>query len=212
MLRTSSISLIAEDALGLALGRRLVQEHDALSVWRETNARGCGAIKRDIRKYDKMARSGFPVFALTDLDSRVCCRLLLDEWFDPRHGPHSDMLLRICVREAEAWLMADPGPLARLLRLPESRFPSRPEILTDPKRFLLNLAIHAPKRVRKGLLPARGSTASIGVEYNELLCHLVATWNIGKAARRAPSLAKARSRLNELAVRVRSMLVAPPIS
>lgn len=203
---SASILLVAEDALGLALGRRLVQEHPSLSVWRETDARGCGAIKRDVRKYDHMARNGFPVLALTDLDSRACCRLLLDEWLGGRHGPHPNLLLHICVREAEAWLMADPGPLACLLRLPEARFPAQPEILADPKRSLLDLAIQAPARVRKGLLPVPGSTARIGPEYNDLLCPLVtATWNIGKAAERAPSLAKARQRLGELAARVGSL-------
>ena len=202
---TSHIALVAEDALGLALGRRLIQEHSALFVWRETNARGRGAIKRDIQKYTHMARNGFPVLALTDLDTRACCRVLLNEWFGGHHGPHPNLLLRICVREAEAWLMADPSPLARLLRLPEMRFPAQPEILADPKRSLLDLATHAPAKVRRGLLPQSGSTARIGPEYNELLCPLVtAMWDIGKAARRAPSLAKARQSLGELAARVGS--------
>jgi len=160
---SSSLYLVAEDALGLALGRRLVQEHEALSIWRAINARGCGTIRQDIQKYNAMAQNGCPVFALTDLDSCACCRLFLDKWFGGRHGPHQNLLFRICVREVEAWLMADPGPLSHLLRLPAKRFPAQPEILDDPKRFLLNLAIHAPARVRKGLLPAPGSTADSGV-------------------------------------------------
>ena len=204
MQMSASLLLVAEDALGLAFGRRLVQEHDVLSVWRETNARGFGAIKRDIRKYDNMAQHGFPVFALTDLDTRACCRLLVDEWFGKRRGPHQNLLLRICVREVEAWLMADPGPLANLLRLPETRFPAQPENLADPKRSLLDLARCAPARVRKGLLPAPGSTAIIGPEYNDYLLPLVTTWDIRKAAGRAPSLAKARQRLGELAGRVQA--------
>ncbi|MEI7879536.1 MAG: hypothetical protein WCI95_01555 [bacterium] len=201
---SNSIFVVAEDALGLALGNRLVQEHNVLSVWRETNARGWSAIKRDILKYENMARNGFPVLILTDQDSRTCCRLLLDEWFGGRHGPHQNLVLRICVREAEAWLMADPGPLASLLRLPKKRIPLQPETLADPKRSLLALATHAPAKVRKGLLPTPGSTAIIGPEYNEFLCSLVATWDINSAAKRAPSLAKARQRIEELATRVKS--------
>ncbi len=199
---SNSILLVAEDSLGLAIGRRLVQEHEALSLWRVTNARGCDTIRRDIRKYDTMAQNGFPVLALTDLDSCACCRLLVDKWVGNRHCLHQNLLLRICVREAEAWLMADPGPLSQLLRVPEKRFPLQPEHLTDPKRFLLKLATHAPAKVRRGLLPVSKSTARIGPEYNDILLPLVATWDIDKAARRSPSLAKARQRLGELALRV----------
>lgn len=201
-IRSTHILLVAEDILGLAMGRRLLQEQDELTVWRETNARGCSAIKQDIGKYDAMARNGFPVFVLTDLDSRACCRLLLDEWLGDHHEPNQNLLLRICVREAEAWLLADPAPLARLLRLPMARFPARPEELPDPKRALLRLAKDAPARVRRGLLPAPGSTAIIGPAYNDLLVPLVAKFNLADAATRSPSLAKARLRLAELAARV----------
>jgi hypothetical protein len=195
---------VAEDSLGLAFGRRLMQEHSpALAIWRETNTHGCGAIRRDVQKYDQVARSGLPVLALTDLDSRSCCSLLFDEWLGKGWGLHQNMLLRICVREAESWLMADPEPLARLLRVPSTRIPLHSEDLDDPKRALLDLAVRAPARVRKGLLPDTGSTARIGPDYNALLCPLVATkWDIAKAATRAPSLAKARQRIAELAARV----------
>jgi len=186
----------------LAFGRRLIQEHAALNLWRETNAHGNGAIRRDILKYDSMARNGVPAFVLTDLDARPCCRLLIDEWFSGQQGPHQDLLLRVCVREPEAWLMADPGPLSRLLRTAERNFPKYPETLPDPKQFLYNLTRTAPSKVRKGLLPAVGSTAKIGPEYNDLLLPLVSQLDIGKAAKRAPSLAKARQRLGELAARV----------
>ena len=202
---SASILLVAEDALGLALGRRLVQEHAALSVWRETNARGCGAIKRDIRKYDHMAQNGFPVLALTDLDARSCCRLLFDEWFGVNHVVNPDLLLCICVRETEAWLLADPTPVAGLFRLRVSRFPLQPEILADPKQSLLKLASYAPAKIRKGLLPSPNSTATIGAEYNDLLCPLVANhWDIAKATNRSPSLAKARQRMSKLAARIHS--------
>lgn len=200
---SSSIILVAEDELGLALGRRLIQEQPSLTVWRASDAHGCGAIRRNLLKYDQTARNGLPVLALTDLDTRPCCTLLFDEWLGKGRWLHPDMLLRVCVREAEAWLMADPEPLARLLRVPSSRIPLQPESLDDPKRALLDLAGRAPARVRKGLLPATGSTARIGPDYNALLCPLVATeWNIVKAATRAPSLAKARQRVAELAARV----------
>lgn len=203
---TSYMVLVAEDALGLSLGRRLIQEHPPLTVWREYDAQGCAGIRANISKYNQVARRGLPVLALTDLDMRLCCRLLLDEWLGAGHSHHRDLLLRICVREAESWLMADPDPLAGLLRLPCTRIPHQPELLADPKRALLDLAVRAPARVRNGLLPRAGSTARIGPDYNALLCPLVAKrWDIAKAATRAPSLAKARQRVAELAARVSAL-------
>ncbi len=197
------VLLVAEDALGLALGRRLIQEHQSLTVWREVNAHGSSKIRTNIYKYGQTARRGLPVLALTDLDTRLCCRLLLDEWLGMGQSPQLDLLLRICVREAESWLMADPDPLACLFRVSPTRIPLQPENLNDPKRTLLNLAVFAPSKVRRGLLPETGSTARIGPEYNEMLCRLVAArWDISKAAIRAPSLAKARQRVAELASRV----------
>lgn len=199
----ASVFVLAEDALGLALGRRLVQEHAVLEVWRETNAHGAGAIKRDIRKYESMARNGYPVLVLTDLDDRVCSHFLLDEWFGNGHRPHHNLQVRICVREAEAWLLADCDAIAHLLHIPRARVPAKPDSLDSPKEAFLELAAGAPKRIRAGLLPAAGSTARIGPEYNHLVCHVVeAKWDIAKAATRSPSLARARKRMGELAARV----------
>lgn len=199
---SSHIILVAEDLLGLALGRRLIQENPALTVWRVSNAGGNARIRTDIDKYGQVA-SRYPVLILTDLDTGPCCRLLLDEWLGAGQNRPKNLLLRICVREAESWLMADPEPLASLLRVPSARIPRQPEALADPKRALLDLAGRAPARVRKGLLPEPGSTARIGPDYNALLCPLVETkWEIAKAAMRAPSLAKARQRVTELAARV----------
>lgn len=70
----SHVILVAEDALGLALGRRMIQEHPSLTVWREFNARGNEGIRMNIDKYGQVARRGLPILALTDLDTRLCCR------------------------------------------------------------------------------------------------------------------------------------------
>jgi hypothetical protein len=53
---------VAEDALGLAFGRRLIHEHSpVLAIWRETNAHGFGAIRRDVMKYNQLARAQTPM-------------------------------------------------------------------------------------------------------------------------------------------------------
>jgi hypothetical protein len=200
---SNQLFLAAEDRLGLALGHRLVKEQASLQVWRELNGHGFGNLKRDVKKYDQMARYGLPILMLTDLDRRPCCTDLLDFWLGKGKKPHSNFLLRIVVREAETWLLADPVPLAKLFKLPVSKFTTQPESLPDPRIELLRLASKAPSKIRKALLPARGSSAKIGIEYNDVLCPLVANeWNIADASRHAPSLIKARMRIHELALRI----------
>ena len=200
---SNQVFLAAEDRLGLALGYRLIKEQPLLQVWRDLNGNGFGNLKRDAKKYDKMACNGLPVLMLTDLDRYPCCTHLMDHWLGGGKKPHLNFLLRICVREAEAWLLAHPEPLAKLFKLPVAKFPTQPESLADPKAELLRLASKAPSKIRKGLLPAAGSTARIGIEYNDFLCPLVASeWKIDEASHRAPSLTRARRRVHDLALMI----------
>jgi hypothetical protein len=200
---SNQVFLAAEDKLGLALGYRLIKEQASLQVWRELDGNGFGNLKRDSKKYDEMARNGLPVLMLTDLDDRPCCTNLLNSWLGNGKKPHLNFLLRICVREAEAWLLAHPEPLAKLFKLPISKFPAQPESLTDPKAELLRLASRAPSKIRKGMLPGKWSSAMIGIEYNDILCPLaLGEWEIDKASCHAPSLMKARRRIRDLALRI----------
>ena len=203
MYLSNQVFLAAEDRLGLTFGYRLVGEQPSLQVWRELDGGGHGSLKRDIGKYNEMARNGLPVFMLTDLDRRPCCTDLVNSWLGIGKKPDLNLLLRICVRESEAWLLAHPEPLARLFKLSVSKFPAHPESLTDPKAELLRLASRASSKIRKALLPVEGSSAKVGIEYNDIICSLVTSeWDIDKASRHAPSLVKARNRIRELALRV----------
>jgi hypothetical protein len=69
-----------------------------------------------------------------------------------------------------------------------------PEQIQDPKRTLLTLARAAPRKIRDGLLPERGSSALVGPEYNDLLAEYVHNdWDIEAACHRATSLRRAVS-------------------
>ena len=193
------VYLVAEDSLGLALGRRLLREGPGLEVFRDANARGSGALRRDVHRYNAMALNGIPVVMLTDLDRSPCPAALIDRWLGARAPRHPEFLLRVCVREAEAWVLADPGPIAGLLELRTDAIPREPEKLADPKAELLRLAERAPSAVRRRLRPRPGSRAIIGPDYNEDLAILIEErWDPAEAARRAPSLQRARHRIDEL--------------
>jgi ADP-ribose pyrophosphatase YjhB (NUDIX family) len=106
----------------------------------------------------------------------------------------------VAVREIESWALADHDGLKRLIgrRIDP---PREPEGLVDPKRTLIELARrHAAKEVRLDLVPARGALATQGLGYNTRLVPWAQhVWDPEAAAQRAPSLARARLRLGELA-------------
>lgn len=194
-----TVYLAAEDRLGLAVGRKLIAEKPPLTVYREENASGFAKLRKKAPNYAEMGRQGFPVLALTDLDNLPCAPRLLADWLD--QPIHPNFLLRVCVREVEAWLMGDTKALAELLRLPAVRIPAAPEVLPDPKATLISLAQRAPRKIREAITPI--GSASIGPGYNQLLSAFVAdSWSPHLAAEVCPSLARARKRIAELAQRV----------
>ena len=194
-----TVYLAAEDVPGLAVGRKLVAEQPALSVYREENARGYGRLKIKTPNYDQMGANGLPVLLLTDLDSAPCPSGKVADWLG--RAPSRGFLFRICVREVEAWLLADRKALAEFLKVKLTTLPLSPESLEDPKANLIKLAQKSPRRIRVGLTPV--GRAPIGPDYNELLSGFIAeNWSIDRAAERAPSLTRARQRIAELAAAV----------
>lgn len=194
----STIYLVAEDQLGLAIGRKLIAGEKSLTIYREENGHGFGVLKRKTPNFQKMGRH-MPVLMLTDLDKWPCASTLIEEWLGEQ--PNSGFLFRVCVRTVEAWLMADRAAVADLLRIPEANIPLQPDMLPNPKAQLIQLAKRAPKRVRSALSPI--GTATIGPEYNEMLSDFVEKkWNPIVAAKVSPSLARTSLRLNQLVNRI----------
>jgi hypothetical protein len=188
--------LVAEDTLGLAVGRKLVAEVPLLAISRADNAHGSGNLRRNAPKYNKMGYT-MPVFMLTDLDNRPCPTAMISDWLD-KGKLSPKFFFRVCVRELEAWLLAHKEAIAFFLQISETLIPSTPENLSDPKAKLINLAQKSPRKIREGLTPI--GSATIGPRYNEILGRFVQdTWNPGIAEKQAPSLARARVRLASLA-------------
>ena len=191
-----SVYLAAEDVPGLAVGRKLVAECPSLFVYREKNASGYARLKSKAPNYDQMGARGFPVLMLTDLDADPCPSGKIASWLG--RAPSRGFLFRICVREVEAWLLADREAMAAFLRINLTTLPPAPESLPDPKAKLIALAQNAPRNIRVGLTPV--GRAAIGPDYNDLLSDFIAgSWSIKRAVARAPSLARARQRIAELA-------------
>ncbi len=194
----STLYLAAEDELGLAVGQRLVAEVPPLTVYRAENGRGFGRLKQRVSAFQQMGQH-MPVLLLTDLDAQPCAASILADWLGK--APSPGFLFRVCVREIEAWLLAHREAMAKLLRIPIAKLPLQPELVSDPKRLLIGLAKQAPKRIRTALVPT--GTAAIGPGYNDVLVNFVRhDWSPSRAAQSAPSLARARHRLQQLAERL----------
>jgi len=108
------------------------------------------------------------------------------------------MLFRVAVREVEAWLLADRVGIAKYLNLPLAKTPQHPEHEVDPKQSLINLVRKCKKRrLVEELVPATGSSASVGPLYNTRMGDFVRDiWNIQRAVENSDSLSRAVNRIS----------------
>ena len=197
----AQVALATEDALSEAIGQRLVDETTGpLTISMFLRRNGFGYLKSKIRNFCELARR-MPVLLITDLDNEQCPMTLIGAW--SRHEVLPDQLIfRVAVRQIESWLLADREGLASFLKVSVQRLPGNPDGLTDAKRFLLQLASRAPRQIRDELVADRNAMAAQGLGYNALLSSFVRSrWNPSSAASRSDSLARARTRLTEVAMR-----------
>jgi len=194
------VVLAAEDEVSMAILLRLVEAAGHLQVDRRQLARGFGQLKAGIEKF-KAASRVLPHIVLTDLDRHPCVPALFAAWKVGRVP--EGMLLRVAVREVEAWLLADREGMAELLGVPVGKLPEHPEYESDPKQRLVNIARRSRTRLAKELVPEPGSVAPIGPGYNARLCMFVRdAWNLDAARRHAPSLERAWQRIQTFGSRL----------
>lgn len=189
-----------EDALSLAVATKLLSA-SGLDVTVSLGGRGNGYLRAKARELNRTAEAQ-PVLLLTDLDSPDRCPVTLRAaWFGGAASRH--MLFRVAVHEVESWVLADAASFAAFAHVSLGRIPPKPDTEADPKQALINLCRRSTSRdIREGIVPRRGSTASIGPLYNTLLSTFVATsWDPHVASTRSPSLNRALTRMNEHAAR-----------
>ena len=195
------VALATEDALSEAIGKRLLDELGPhLATQTLIRKHGSGYLRSRLGSWCQMAQRQ-AIVILTDLDRAPCPAALLNEWFGQSRRP-VNLLLRVAVREAESWLMADHEAMRQLIGV-RGVLPAQPDDLPDPKRHLLKLAKLAPRQVRLDLIKDAGAVSSQGIGYNARLTEFVRTnWSPARAAQRSPSLNRARVRMRELALRL----------
>lgn len=90
--------------------------------------------------------------------------------------------------------------IARFLSIAVSHIPLSPEMLDDPKQFMVDLAQRSRRReIRESMVPRPGSGRKVGPLYTSQLIEFVHTrWKPNTAAQRSDSLRRCRKRLHEL--------------
>jgi hypothetical protein len=182
------INLAVEDALSEAIIRQILRESQRdFVVGKCYNRGGYGYLKKTIRGFNNAAK-GTPYLVLTDLDKKECPLALIEEWLP--QAKHPNLLFRIAVREVESWVLGDRETFAKFLGIKKELIPQEVDDLEDPKKKLIDLARKSKKKV--GIVPAKGSTAKIGPDYNGQLIDFVNNyWQVERAALSSPSLQRA---------------------
>jgi hypothetical protein len=113
------------------------------------------------------------------------------------------LCLRLAIRETEAWLLGDRERFAEYFKVAVSKVPENPELLTDPKRALVDLVRHSTSlRLRRDVVPRDGAHTQVGPGYVASIIEYASTsWRISVAARRCDSLRRARTALSDMARR-----------
>lgn len=190
--------LIGEDALCCALGEKLISE--ILPGWQiagdPINKRGITKLLSEIPRYASYARHHGPVLCIADTDHR--CPLDLLEQALPADVPEG-MMLRFAVSEAESWVLADRGEIARFLGIPKGQITSTPEQLPDAKIEMLRLAKNSTVRLLREEMVSAADKTKKGSGYNAHICRFVREkWSGRRAEESAISLRRAIARLQML--------------
>jgi hypothetical protein len=193
------IFIVGEDQLCAALAQALVlQSGKAVKIQNIIVANGCGPFKSMIEKMNNVARNVMPVLMIADADQAPCVVAQRNAWIPGNPAPKFS--LRLAVREAEAWILADHEGLSEFANFSAALMDRAPDILHDPKQELLRLIRKSKRReLREEMLPRKGAKNLVGLGYNLHLTQFVREhWNAERASHRSPSLARSIPRVAAL--------------
>ena len=131
------LSLAFEDALTESLALKILRTIPTQYATRTIyNSGGNGYLKRTINGFNNAAK-GTPFLGGTDLDRYDCPSALIDDWLTK--PKHHNLLVRVAVREAEAWVLADRDIFANFIGINVTMVPCDVEALPNPKETLIQL-------------------------------------------------------------------------
>ncbi len=139
------------------------------------------------------AARGMNWWLLRDLDHDAPCPSALIHSLLAGRPLAKRLSIRIAVRAAESWLLADEEAFRTEFSVPPKHVPRNPDELPDPKQALVRACSRSRRlAIRHAMTPRPGSGLRIGPEYQSRIIHFAATrWEPERAAARSPSLKRA---------------------
>lgn len=191
----SFCDVAVEGAIDEAVVRRLLPNR--VEVRGVYGRGGKQDLLRRLEAYNTAAAFGAWV-VLIDLDHDAKCPGEYRQALLRRESP--GLRLRIAVREVETWLLADHVNVASFLGVPRAAVPAQPELESNAKQTLVNLARRSRLRaIRELMVPTQGSGRSVGIGYSGLVIGFIGgAWDPAAACTRSTSLAGCVRRLEEL--------------
>ncbi|MBH1364776.1 hypothetical protein I5T79_10825 [Stenotrophomonas maltophilia] len=189
--------IASEDGLIEAILRRvLVDLNYDMDAVIAICAGGRSKLQAKIPALIRSASGGLPVIICTDLDSTPCIVRMKNDWFP--QGVPRNIVFSVATREADAWILADPG-ISKYLAS-STAVPSDPESVQDPKSSLIEIAKRSRKRdIKEEMIVAKGAVARVGPGYNVVLANFVEfEWNIEVASQKCKGLRRLLQRVSTL--------------
>ena len=122
------------ESLALKILKTIPNEYATRTIY---NRGGNGYLKKNINGFN-YAKRGVPFLVGTDLDRYDCPPALISDWL--AQPKHHNLLIRVAVHEAEAWVLADREGFASFLGISAAKIPEDVEALAKPKETLIQLA------------------------------------------------------------------------
>jgi hypothetical protein len=193
------ITAAVEGLVDEALLRRLCTAGGA-TVAQVYGRYGKSYILKRLSGYNYSARFRHWVVLLDLDDDAQCAPDAVLRWLPE---PARLMRLRVAVKEAEAWLLADAERMSRFLGLPLGEMPTSPEDLEAPKRFVVELARRSRRRaIREDMVPLLGSGQAVGPAYTSRMIEFIrdvdSGWRPSVAAEHCSSLRKCIAAISHL--------------
>lgn len=190
--------IMGEDQLCCELALAIVRQiRPGTNIGGQICAGGFGAFKAKIAALNQVA-ARMPVFMLADGDQDNCVVNQRNSWMPAK--AHKHLILRLAVREAESWILADHEGFGKFAELSTAALPGLPDDIRDPKEALIGFIGKSKRRVlREEMLPAKHARAKIGLGYNLHLTDFVQQqWDAKRASERSPSLARSLRSLERI--------------
>jgi hypothetical protein len=158
-------------------------------------------IYQRLDSYNKAARF-YPWIILLDLDSDAPCAPTLVSQRMP--SPSKLLCFRVAVRAVESWLLADRKEFASFMGVRMGELPDSPDLVLDPKGFVVQLARSSKrKQLRNELVPRLGSGKRVGPAYTSRMMEFsLYRWDPVRAENLSESLRRCRTGIRELAQKI----------